>query len=294
MKELLTMGPGAYTNPSEPLDFVISLITSQAQHNADYIGVNVDALGEDDQQVAVDAMKGYVKLVKKHSHGIPVCIDSSNNDVLKAGLEQWYHSADDIAVPLLNSIKTYTMDNIMPLRKKYAFKFIGLLVDDKSAGTDGTYSEDDLYNMAKTIFNEATGKYDFVADDIIFDSTAFPLAIDMPMMPGVAGYTYRAFEAVKKIMTDPAMKGVHTSFGISNCVKDLPARKIGICRAYIAKAQEYGLDAAIVNVTNDFGLKPAPPDLLELVEAFAKQDGSAENSEKAMILMGNFCRANKK
>ena len=95
-------------------------------------------------------------------------------------------------------------------------------------------------------------------------------------------------------MTDPKMKGVHTSLGISNSVKDLPGRKIGVCRAYVAKAMEYGLDAGIVNVTHEYGLKPVDAELLELVDAFARQDGSAERSMKAMELMGEFCRANRK
>ena len=96
---------------------------------------------------------------------------------------------------------------------------------------------------------------------------------------------------IRKIMEDPEMKGVHTSLGISNCVKDLPGRKIGVCRAYLAKAQEYGLDGAIVNVMHDYGLKPAPPELMTLVEAFARQDGSAETTQRAMELMGEFCRS---
>ncbi len=36
-------------------------------------------------------------------------------------------------------------------------------------------------NMAKKIFDAATGKYGFLPDDIFFDTTVFPLAIDMPM-----------------------------------------------------------------------------------------------------------------
>jgi len=295
MKELLEKGAKAYEQPSATLDYIISLIESQVAHNADYIAVNVDAFGEDDPQVSVQMMRDYVALVKKYSRGVPVCVDSSNDDVLKAGLEQWYQDGQsEIAAPLINSVKTYTVDKILPLRKKYNFKVIGLLVDDKQSGADGAYGMDDLYNMARKIFDAATGKYGFKPGDLFFDSTVFPLAIDIPMIPDTPGYTYRAFEAIRKIMTDPAMKGVHTSLGISNSVKDLPGRQVGVCRAYLAKAQEYGLDAAIVNVVHDYGLKPVADDLLEMVDAFAKQNGSAETNQKAMDLMGEFCRANKK
>jgi cobalamin-dependent methionine synthase I len=138
------------------------------------------------------------------------------------------------------------------------------------------------------------GQYGFRPDQIFFDSTVFPLAIDMPMEPGVPGYTYRTFETIKRIKGDPRMKGVHCSLGISNCVRDLPARRIGVCRAYMAKAMEYGLDAGIVNTAHQYGTAEAAPELLELVDAYAKLDGSMEKMTKAMELMGQFCRENRK
>jgi cobalamin-dependent methionine synthase I len=116
----------------------------------------------------------------------------------------------------------------------------------------------------------------------------------MPMEPGVPGYTYRAFETIKKIKSDPAMKGVHCSLGVSNCVRDLPGRKIGVCRAYVAKAMEYGLDAGIVNTSHHYGLVEADPELVKLVDAFAKMDGSSERTNDAMMLMGKFCQENRK
>ena len=295
MKELLSAGPGALEKPSEARDFIISLIESQVAHRADYIAVNVDEFGEEDPQIAVNLMREYVQLVRKYSRHVPVCIDSSDDDVLQAGLEQWYKDSNEkIAEPLVNSVKTYTIERILPLRQKHPFKVVGMLVDENEAGGDDSYSVDNTYRMARTIFDAATGKYGFQPGDLFMDSTLFPLAIDVPMIPGVFGYTYRTFEAIRRIMNDPAMKGVHTSLGISNCAKDLPGRRVGICRAYIALAQEYGLDAAIVNVMDDYGLKPVSPELTELVRAFVLQDGNPEKSQTAMELMGQFCRENRK
>jgi hypothetical protein len=57
---------------------------------------------------------------------------------------------------------------------------------------------------------------------------------------------------------------------------------------------EYGLDAGIVNVAHHYGRVPADPDLVELVDAFAKMDGSAEAYNNAMMLMGKFCQENRK
>ena len=291
MKELIAAGAGAYEKHSEALDYMVALIVDQAANGAAYIAINVDAFGEDDSETAVQLMREYVKLVRKHSNGVPACIDSSSDDVLKAGLIQWYEGAPaDISVPLVNSVKVYSTEVILPLRKQYEFKVIGMLVEE--AGDAGS-TADDLYKLARCIFDAAV-KYGLQADDVFFDTTTFPLAIDLPLTPGTPSFTYRAFETIKKIKNDPVMKGVHFSLGISNCVKDLPGRKIGVCRAYVAKGQEYGLDGGIVNVMHGYGSKTADPELVALVDAFARQDGSADASMKAMMVMGDFCQACRK
>ena len=295
MKQLAQFGSEAYTEQSEPLNYIKSLIESQAADGAHYIAVNLDAFGEDDPQICVDMMVQYVRLVREWGSGVPVCIDSSDNDVLTAGLKEWYNTDEKIKNPLINSVKVYTTSDILPLKKDYDFAFIGLLVSEEaSSGPGGSHSIDDLYSIAKQIFNEAVGEYGFSPGEIFFDSTVFPMAIDMPMEPNVPGYTYRAFETIKKIKSDPEMKDVHCSLGVSNCARDLPGRKIGVCRAYVAKGAEYGLDAAIVNVGHRYGEVEPDAELMELVDAYAKMDGSAERLTKAMELMGKFCRENRK
>ncbi|MHC4395852.1 MAG: dihydropteroate synthase [Planctomycetota bacterium] len=295
MKQLAELGPDAYSASSEALNYIKALIESQVDEGADYIAVNVDVFGENNPQIAVDMMLEYVRLVRKLGKGVPVCVDSSNDDVLKAGLKEWYKTDESVKQPLVNSVKVYTMDNLLGLKKDYDYAFIGLLVsEDKATGPGGSHSVDELCSLAEQIFDAAVGRYGFKGEEIFFDSTVFPLAIDMPMEPGVPGYTYRAFETIKKIKSDPKFKGVHCSLGVSNSVRDLPGRKIGVCRAYVAKAMEYGLDAGIVNVAHHYGLIEPAPELLELVDAYAKLDGSAERMDKAMKLMGKFCQENRK
>ena len=295
MRQLAELGPDAYSKASGPLNYIKALIESQAGEGADYIAVNIDAFGEDNPQVTVDMMTEYVKLVHKWGQGVPICIDSSDNDVLIAGLKQWFDTDKPVKQPLINSVKVYTMDQILPLKKDFDFAVIGLLVsEDAPTGAGGSHSVEELYCLARRIFDKAVGEHGFKPGEIFFDSTVFPLAIDMPMEPNVPGYTYRAFETIKKIKSDAKMKGVHCSLGVSNSVRDLPGRKIGVCRAYVAKAMEYGLDAGIVNVEHHYGSVEPASDLLELVDAFAKMDGSAERMNKSMELMGRFCRENRK
>ncbi len=295
MRQLAELGPDAYSQAGDLLNYIKALIESQAGEGADYIAVNLDAFGQDNPQVTVDMMTEYVMLVRKWGRGVPICIDSSDNDVLISGLKQWYDTDQPVKQPLINSVKVYTMDQILPLKKDFDFAVIGLLVsEDAPTGPGGSHSVDELYSLAKQIFEKAVSEYGFKPGEIFFDTTVFPLAIDMPMEPNVPGYTYRAFETIRKIKSDPKMKGVHCSLGVSNSVRDLPGRKIGVCRAYVAKAMEYGLDAAIVNIAHHYGRVEPDPELLELVDAFAKMDGSAERMNESMELMGRFCRENRK
>jgi cobalamin-dependent methionine synthase I len=286
MKTLADKGLDAYSTPSEDLDHVINLIKTQVADGATYVAVNIDALGEDDPQIAVEHMAEYVKLVRIHGSGIPVCIDSSDDNVLIAGLKAWYDTDESVKKPLINSIKVYSMGNMFPLKKDYDYAFIGLLMSEQG----GVHTADELYAIAKEIFNEAVNKYGFAADDIIYDSTVFPLAIDMPMMPGQASYTHNMFQTMKKIKDDPEMQGVHFSGGITNSARDLPARKIGVMRAFVHKAMEYGLDAGIVNPKHDLSGGTADPELLKLVDAFGQMDGSMDKMNDAMMLMADFCK----
>ena len=294
MKELHTRGPSAYTEPSGPLSYIQALIETQADEGADYIAVNLDAFGEDNPQTAVEMMKEYVNLVRRWGKGVPVCIDSSSNEVLKAGLKEWYNTAQPVKPPLLNSIKIYTADEMLPLKRLYDFRFIALLVsEDRPKGAGGSHSVEELLQLAHALYEKAM-QYGFKPDEIFFDSTVFPIAIDMPMEPNVPGYTYRTFETIKRIKQDPQLKHCHCSLGVSNCCRDLPGRKIGICRAYVAKAMEYGLDAGIVNTSHQYGRKEPDPELLELITAYAEMDGSLEKLNRAMTLMGQFCASVRK
>ncbi len=295
MQFLFDRGEGAFEIPSGALAYLVGLIDVQVRRGADFIDVNVDAFGEEDLRPRIGMMCEIVRLIRRHGRGVPVCIDSGSPEVLEAGLDEWYRGAPlSLAAPLLNSVKKGTMDRIFPLRRKKAFAFIGLLLDDRASNWAEVCSADDQHDIARYLVQEAKGNYGFAAGEIYLDATVFPLAVDMPMAAGRPGYTYRTFQTLEKIRKDPDLKGVHCVLGISNSVKELPGRATGVTRAYLARAQERGLDAAIVNVLHGYGLRPPAPDLLEFVDAFSGQDGSADASQAAIDAMMRFCQATRR
>jgi len=295
MEALIGLGERAWTSTSPARRYLEGQIRAQVKHGADYIDVNVDALGGGDLSLKGRIMGDYVRLVRRLGRGVPVCVDSGAPEILEAGLKAWYEGAEGpVPVPLVNAVKPHTLDRLLPLKERYPFKFIGMLVAETSAGHEGVYTVDELYEMARAIYRGARRRYGVKPGDIFLDSTVFPLSIDMPMEAGRPGYTYRTFEVIRRLRADPEFVGVHLSLGITNAVRDLPARRTGVCRAYLAKAISCGLDAAIVNVLHGYGRRPAAPELMTFVEAFAGQDGSPEAGQRAIEAMTGFCRAARK
>ena len=269
-------------NDEASWQYITDIITSQAAADADFIEVNVDKFCEAGVDIAIDMMKKFVSMVVELGGNSVVCIDSSNDDILIAGLEA-FSEAGGKNKPLINSIKPYNADIIMPLTKATPFSFIGLLM-----ASDNIEPIADLTKQATEIL-EKSKTYGFTPQDIYFDTGAFPLAIDMPFAPNEKGRTFAAFETIKALKNSPEFEGVHFSLGISNCLRNLPGRRQEVVRAYLKKAMDYGLDAAIIDVRKDWFATAPDPQLIKLVEAFAAIDGSQEMLNEAMTLMATFC-----
>jgi len=78
------------------------------------------------------------------------------------------------------------MAKMMPLKRDYDFSFVGLLVsEEKATGPGGSHSVDELYNLAKQLFDAAM-RHGFKPEQIFFDSTVFPLARKPPAKAGRA------------------------------------------------------------------------------------------------------------
>jgi 5,10-methylenetetrahydrofolate reductase len=290
MKEILDLGEAAFRQSGGPVGYIRALIQSQADDGADYIAVNVDALSDEDGQLAVKMMKQYVRLVHQWGRGVPVCIDSRFDDALIAGLKEWYVASQPVKAPLLASIRAKTADRLMGLKNEHDFSFVALLGDPIS----GISGVDDACDTAKRLTEKAVNQYGFGPGQIYFDPVAVPLVKDEPTLAGGRGRTHSAFETMRRLRTDPTTKRSHRLLRIDAAAGELPGRAIGVCRAYAARAIDCGLDAAFVNPALHYGDEPADGGLLELVDAFIKMDGSPEQARIAKEMMAKFCAENQK
>jgi cobalamin-dependent methionine synthase I len=187
------------------------------------------------------------------------------------------------------------MKEILLLKKEYDYAFASVLSNEiESVNQNRASSIDKLHSLAKRIFNRAVDEYSFEPKEIFFELSVCPLKMDLSTCNGKPGRTYFTFETIKKIKHDPHMKDAHCLVRANDAVWNLPSRRIGLGRAYVRKAMEYGLDGAFVNPMHQYGLVAPDPELLELVDAYAKIDGSVECKEKVVMLIDEFCRKNRK
>ncbi|MBM4025099.1 MAG: hypothetical protein FJ280_06765 [Planctomycetes bacterium] len=325
-----------------PVGYIRALIQSQVDEGADYLAVNVDALSDQEGQRAARMMTQYVRLVRQWGRGVPVCIDSRFDDVLRAGLEEWYNTDQPVRAPLLSSLRPTTAEKLMSLKKEHDFSFVALL-GDPVAGCPGA---DEACRLARHLLDQAVHQYAFGPGQIFFDPVAVPLIKDepgssvpiaevrdggpSPMQKSAAGspmtlaggragfpnarhrvwegspnakccvgapepgHTFSAFETIRRLRTDSHTQRSHSLLRIDTAAGELPGRALGVCRAYAAKAMEYGLDAAFVNPALHYGQEPADAGLLALVDAYVKMDGSPERARVVRESMAKFCAQTQK
>jgi methylenetetrahydrofolate reductase (NADPH) len=302
MHHIKELGEKGFTEPNRGRLMIEELILKQAEQGADFLDMNIDALGAPN---APDLMRGFVRMVAEHGLGVPPCIDSSDKAVLLAGLDEWFRLSDAAAgksgngnsgssgssgtsgknsspnslrAPIINSVPFMHLDQFGPifdLRRTHEFGIVCLLVGDEGP----LKSSDEMFNAAKTMFQKAT-LAGFQPEQIFFDCVTLGIASDgcMDAMGNMKpSHTHNSFHAIQRIHQDAAMGKCHAVLGVSNWVYGATKRRIGHIRSFIAVAQKFGLDAAIVDVDKKFGITPSSPELDGFVQMFVDLDGSEDS-----------------
>lgn len=206
-------------------NFIILNEEAKIQKQADLLDVNVSVADAND----AENIKSAIHIIEKTS-GKPLSIDSPSPSVLEAGLKTFCGRA------LLNSVngKKESLEKVLPLAKKYGAAIIGLTLDGN--GIPKTVKE--KLAIAEKIITEAL-KVGIKREDIFIDNLVMTAAmgIDEPFA------TLEAVKLVKKKF------GVKTSLGVSNISHGFPNRS-KLNALYLELAICYGLDAAIIDITN--------------------------------------------
>lgn len=203
-------------------DYVREIAMRQVAWGADVLDVNVGVPGIDEPAI----IKKVVELVVSITD-VPLCIDSGNPDVLKAGL------AAAPGKPLVNSVsgEESRLNSVLPLVKDRGAAVIGLTMDDN--GIPKTAEE--RVAVAEKILERAA-RLGIPAEDVIID----PLVLTVGSDSKAAVVTLQTIELLRTNL------GVNVNLGASNVSFGLPDRP-SINQAFLAMTIQAGATCAITD-----------------------------------------------
>lgn len=209
------------------LEYLRVQVSRQIANGADYLDLNVDeiSLREREQQ---EAMVWLVQLIERMS-SVPVCIDSSNAETIRIGLETCRNPAGKA---MLNSA---SLERISSL--DVALKFQTPVVVT-AAGESGMPQDTGMrVDNASRLVDQALKK-GIALHDIYIDPLIFPISVDSAF----GGHALEAFATLRSRYGAQ----IHLTGGLSNISFGLPCRRL-INDVFFILAIEAGADSGIID-----------------------------------------------
>lgn len=207
------------------LEMVKEFAESQAQLGAGILDINVGMSGIDEKSVMIDVIQMVTELVST-----PLCIDSSDPDVLEAALRIYPGRA------LVNSVsrENNKIEQLMPIVRKYGAMFILLPMSDE--GIPETVQQ--RLEHIQYVMKEAL-KLGFSREDIVVDG-----------LVGAVGALKKAGRDTLDTIEWCYQHGLATVCGLSNISFGLPDRSY-VNSVFLALAISRGLTMAIANPSQE-------------------------------------------
>ncbi len=217
----------------DDLAAIVDIARGQVEGGAHVLDVCV-ALTE-----RVDEREQMTALLRKIALAVPapVCIDSTEPDVIRAALEVYPGRC------LVNSVNLEDgrgrVDAVMPAVMEYGAAVIALTIDPVGMAKTAERKTE----VARRIHEIVVGEYGLDPGDLVFDCLTFTLATGEEEFRRSAVETVEGIRSVKA-----ALPGVRTILGVSNVSFGLgpEARKI-LNSVMLYHCVQAGLDMAIVN-----------------------------------------------
>ena len=209
------------------VDYLQNLARKQEAQGATYLDINVDEYSTDIAE-RIALMQWTVQTVQP-AVSIPVSIDSSNVDILRAGLEVCDASRDR---PMVNSVSLERTDAL-----KAAKDFNAVVIASAAGKSDlPSTTEGRMENLEKLM--PMLSEAGLTMADIHIDPLVFPISVD-----GTNGTGF--LEAVTAIR-EKYGEDIHIVAGLSNISFGMPKRKL-INQVFTYLAVEAGADGGIVD-----------------------------------------------
>jgi cobalamin-dependent methionine synthase I len=247
------------------------LAVSQVAKGAPLLNVNAGCAGEKDASFLCDLIRAVQQVVE-----VPLSLDSPDPRVQAAALAAYDASKAKGRPPIMNSVAE-TRWEMLELRREKRAQVLFMVSERMENGQPvPNRSADEVCDTARRVIARARAEHpDLTLDDCILDVSVAPMASD------TEGLTRCAVESIRRLGSDPALRGIHMSVGLSNIGIMLPKRTIdglpiGLALecAFLTRCVPRGLDMSLATAGRDYRVLPEGHPALVAFDAFvAEEDG---------------------
>ena len=214
-------------DPAEGLRYIEALVRHQEGAGAAFLDLNVDEIAPR-LPVQTGAMAWLARTVQGLTE-LPLSIDSSSVDVIRAGLEA---IAPARARPMLNSASLERLE-ALDLAKLHDCRVVVTAAGERGM-PDG--SDARVANASRMV--EAALARGFAPGDLYIDPLVFPISVD-------SRYGNHCLDAIRALRARFGAD-IHIAGGMSNVSFGLPARKL-LNDIFVLLALEAGADGGILD-----------------------------------------------
>jgi 5-methyltetrahydrofolate--homocysteine methyltransferase len=231
-----------------------ALAKKQVELGAVALDFTIGPRASEDPQFLAEAIRAVQDAVT-----VPLCFDYPSAAILESCLKNYDEKKAGGAMPIVNSLAE-TRWEIMELQKIRPFRVMLMASERLEAGSaKPNTSGDEIYQTSRRCALRLAREHGVAMGDIIIDVSISALVSDM------AGLNRAALEAIGRIGSDPDLRGIHISGGITNIGQQLPAKaadgselKRQLQCAFLTLAVPLGMDMVLATPSAD--LKPLPED----------------------------------
>jgi 5-methyltetrahydrofolate--homocysteine methyltransferase len=231
---------------------VQALAKRQVDAGAAALDFTIGPRAKDDPQFLVEVIRAVQAAVTA-----PICFDYPEPAVQEVCLKAYDADLARGAKPIINSISEtrWTMVELLQIRPCRVMLMASERLEDGIGKPNKTAAE--IAATAKRAALRLAREHGLALDDVIIDVSISALIAD------TAGMNREALAAIGLIGSDPELKGIHISGGLSNIAQQLPPKaadgsdlKLQLECAFLTLARPLGMDTVLATPWRGFQMLP--------------------------------------
>ena len=256
-----TIGPAIRSRDPKPIQKMAEELT---ENGCDYLDLNLGPA----RKAGDEMMEWLVKTVQEVTD-LPVWLDTTNADAVRAGLKAYKYKKD--IRPVINSISAQkeSLETKMPMVKEFDCEFVALTLSEEGIPRD----ENERGVCASTIYSKAL-ELGISEDRMWIDPIVLPISVDPNQV--------KAFMNFLPLIPEFA-PGAKSTCGLSNISNGTPTHLRPILnRAYMAMLMNLGITSAIVDGYDKEMIKLCKGERPDIVEFVGRVMNGEEFDEKSL------------